>query len=83
MALTNAQRQANYRERQLKSENGNGSRLDLVIDDAAHLALIRLAKHSGQSVRSILASIAMAEQRRVLDGMGAAEQSAYFDAVTR
>jgi hypothetical protein len=43
MAKSNAERQAAYRARHLKDENGTGLRLNLVIDAHAKWALERLA----------------------------------------
>lgn len=82
MAMTNAQRQTNYRQRKLKDENGTGSRIDLVIDHSASLALKRLALHRGVTVTTLLSRLAVEEQQRVLANMSANEQSRYYDSVT-
>lgn len=82
MGATNAERQAAFRARKIKAEDGNGSRLDLVIDTSTHLALKRLAKHYGVSMVALLAQLARDEQHRVLDEMDGAQQTAYYDAVT-
>lgn len=83
MAMTNAQRQARYRQRQLKDENGVGSRLNLVIDHSAHLALKRLALHRGVTVTALLSRLALEEQHRALANLSADEQSRYYDNVTQ
>lgn len=82
VAMTNAQRQAKYRERRLKDAEGMGSRLNLVIGFDAHLALKRLAHRYGVTVTELVGKLAMEEQRRLLDTLSAEEQTAYYDSVT-
>lgn len=83
MTMTNAQRQAKYRERQLKDGNGAGTRIDLVLEDNGYMALRRLAKHSGLTIKALITRLAMREQQRVTANMSAEEYSAYSDSVTR
>lgn len=45
MGQSNAERQAAYRARHLKSEDGRGERLNLVVDLHAKACLARLARH--------------------------------------
>ena len=54
MALSGAERQAAYRERHLKDENGKGERLSLVIDMHAKRALERVAACYGVTQRAML-----------------------------
>lgn len=54
MATTNAQRQAQYRARQLQDIQGRGERLNTVIDVSAKYALARLAKCYGVTQREVL-----------------------------
>lgn len=82
MAMTNAQRQAKYREQRLKDVNGTGSRLNLVIDNGTHLALKRLAIRYGVTVTALIERLAMDEQRRVTETMTAGEHITYCDSVT-
>jgi hypothetical protein len=82
MAMTNAQRQAKYREQRLKNVNGTGSRLNLIIAHGAHLALKRLAHRYGVTVTALVERLAMEEQRRVTESMSDDEHIAYCDSVT-
>lgn len=82
MVMTNAQRQAKYREQRLKNENGTGSRLNLVIDYDAHLALKRLAIRYGVTVTTLIERLATEEQRRLTETMSADEYTTYCDRVT-
>lgn len=82
MAMTNAQRQAKYRERRLKDADGTGSRLNLVIGLNAHMALKRLALRYGVTVTELVGTLAMDEQRRLLDTLSAKELASYYDSVT-
>jgi hypothetical protein len=81
MALTNAQIQARYKQRHLNDETGTASRLDVLIDQGAKLALRRLAQHYGVNLRAILEGLIEAEQRQLLDTMSGVQQSVYYDAV--
>ena len=54
MAMSGAERQAAYRERHLKDENGKGERLSLVIDLHAKRALERVAACYGVTQRAML-----------------------------
>lgn len=53
----NAQRQADYRARHLKSEDGQLQRLNLMIDLHAKRALERLARCYGVTQKSLLESL--------------------------
>lgn len=54
MAKTNAQRQAEYRHRHLKDENGQRDRLNIVLDLHAKRALERLAFCYGVTQQAFL-----------------------------
>lgn len=82
MAMTNAQRQAKYREQRLKDVNGTGSRLNLVIDHGAHLALKRLALRYCVTVTALIERLAMEEQRRATEAMSGEELDTFYDSVT-
>lgn len=64
---SNAQRQADYRARHLKSEDGRLQRLGLMVDLHAKLALHRLAKCYGVTQRSMLESLIMQAQHVAID----------------
>ena len=81
MAQSNAQIQAAYRARHLKDEGGTSSRLDLVIDNAAKMALTRMAAHYRVSQRAMLQTLITGAQTALLDTMASDQQAAYYDAV--
>ena len=64
---SNAQRQADYRQRHLKSEDGQLQRLGLMIDQHAKLALQRLATCYCVTQRSILEGLILQADRVAVD----------------
>jgi hypothetical protein len=67
MAKNSAQRQAAYRERHLKDENGKGERLNLVVNLHAKRAIERLAVCYGVTQRDLIERLALGAQRVALD----------------
>ena len=67
MAKSNAERQAEYRIRHLKNDEGKGELLNMVIDLHAKRALERLAKCYGVTQRQMLERLALQEERSCLD----------------
>jgi hypothetical protein len=82
MAKTPAERQAIYRQKHLHDLDGNKTRLNLVIDHRAKLALARLAKRYGLMQTECLERLLLEAQTRELATMDAEESSAYYDSVT-
>jgi hypothetical protein len=78
---SNAERQAAYRARHLKSEDGRGERLNLVVDLHAKACLARLARHYGTSQRQVLERLLGDAELAVLEGLR--DKSAYEAPVTR
>jgi hypothetical protein len=78
-ALTNAQRQAAYRERHLKSEDGTGERLNVVIDVQVKKALERLAFYYGVTNKSMLECLVTEAQDRLLAALDGDQQNDYYD----
>jgi hypothetical protein len=64
---SNAQRQADYRARHLKSEDAQLQRLSLMIDLHAKRALERLASCYGVTQKSLLESLIRQAQQVALD----------------
>ena len=63
MSMSNAQRQAAYRQRQLHDIDGRGERLSIVLDTTAKRTLERLASCYGVTQRVMLQNLlARAEQ---------------------
>ncbi len=71
MALTNAEKQARYRERHLKDVEGMRERLQAVVSIQAKRALESLARHHGATLAGIVERLALEEQARVTAGMDA------------
>jgi hypothetical protein len=63
MAMTNAQKQASYRQRKIKE--GEGERLQAVISLHAKRSIERLARHYGITQAALIERLAMEEQQRV------------------
>jgi hypothetical protein len=79
---SNAQRQADYRQRHLKSEEHNLQRLGLMVDLHAKLALQRLANCYGVTQRSMLESLILQAQRVAVDeaiAMSPTGHADYYD----
>ena len=79
MAKTNAERQAAYRERHLKDEQGMGERLNMVVDMKTKLALKRLAIRYGVTQRDVLEGLIDDAEDALLKELSATEQSEYYD----
>jgi len=76
---SNAQRQADYRQRHLQSEDGHLQRLGLMVDLHAKLALQRLAHCYGVTQRSMLEGLIMQAQRVAVDEAIAMSPSGHAD----
>jgi hypothetical protein len=81
MGKTNAERQAAYRARHLKSEDGRGERLSLVVYLHAKACLARLARHYGTSQRKVLERLLGDAELAVLESLP--NKSAYEAPVTQ
>ena len=79
---SNAQRQADYRQRHLQSEDGHLQRLSLMVDLHAKLALQHLAHCYGVTQRSMLEGLIMQAQHLAVDeavAMSPDGHADYFD----
>ncbi len=84
MSMSNAQRQAAYRERHLRDENGQGERLNIVLDARAKRTLERLALCYGVTQRALLQSMLAGAERDALQRINALSalpngQDQYYD----
>ncbi len=70
MAMSGAERQAAYRERHLKDENGKGELLSLVIDLHAKRALERVAACYGVTQRAMLERLLVQAEEAALRRAG-------------
>jgi hypothetical protein len=64
---SNAQRQADYRARHLKSQDNQLQRLNLMVDLHAKIALQRLASCYGVTQKSMLESLILQAQQVAID----------------
>ena len=78
-ARSNAQRQADYRQRHLQSEDGQLQRLGLMVDHHVKLALQRLAKCYCVTQRSMLEGLIMQAQRVAVDEAMAMSPNGHAD----
>jgi hypothetical protein len=78
MGKSNAQRQAEYRERHIKAEEGQGVRLSMVVDLHAKKALERLAACYRVTQREALEKALAAAERTALDQLDAEGQARYY-----
>ena len=85
MAQSNAQRQAAYRARHLKDENGTGERISLLVDIHTKRALERLATRYAVTQRAMLQTLIADAEKALVDTLPSAEQASYYDSkpVTR
>ena len=67
MATSNAQRQAAYRARHLTSEEGQGERLNLIVDIHTKRALERLAQCYGVTQRAMIERIVQQAEHAAID----------------
>ena len=79
MVLTSAQRQAAYRARHLKDEDGKGERLNMIVSATAKTQLKRLAKSYGVTQRVLVERLLDDAQAQVLSGLTGEQQNAYAD----
>ena len=82
MAMTNAQRQAAYRQRHLKDLEGLGVRLNTIISGPTSYQLTRLATHYGVTRRATLERVLQEAEANLLNSLSWQKQKAYLD-VTR
>ena len=77
---SNAQRQAEYRQRHLfDPETVDGARLNLVVSLSAKAQLRRLAIHSGVTQRAMLSRLLAAAENDVVSLLRGDNQTAYYD----
>jgi hypothetical protein len=78
MALTNAEKQARYRERHLGVDGGK-RRLTLFIDANTGAQLDRLAHRKGYSVTAVVEELAASADRRVAGQLSGKALRAYLE----
>jgi hypothetical protein len=78
MALSNAERQARWRERHLDSSDGTKTRLQFIFDVSTTKQLKRVAAHKGRSVTSLIREWAASAKRRIVGQLSAREEKRYY-----
>jgi hypothetical protein len=78
MALTNAEKQARYRERHL-GVNGEKRRLTLFIDATTGAQLDRLAYRKGYSVTAVVEELTASAERRITSKLSGKALRAYYE----
>jgi hypothetical protein len=79
MALTNAEKQARWRERHLKNEDGTKRRAQFVFDASTTNQLKRVAAHRECSVASLIKEWAVNAERRITAQLSGRALQQYYD----
>jgi hypothetical protein len=78
MALTNAEKEARWRERHLKDENGTKLRAQFVFDVSTTNQLKRVAAHRGRSVAALIREWAASAERRIIERLSGKDLRRYY-----
>ena len=78
--LTNAERQARYRQRHIRDIDGRKRRLSLFLDLHARRQLERIARHKCYTVTALIEEWAAKAEQRITARMTMKEEKAYFSA---
>lgn len=81
MALTNAEKQARYRERHL-GVDGEKARVQLFLNASTKAQLGRLARHRGYSLTMMIEELAARAERRTVASLTPKALKAYYDGAT-
>jgi hypothetical protein len=79
VALSNAEKQARWRERHLKNENGTKCRIPLTVEATTKAQLRRLAHHRNCSIPTLIAALVASAERRVTAQLSGKALKAYLD----
>jgi hypothetical protein len=80
MALTNAEKQASWRERHLKNGNDTKLRAQFIFDASTRAQLKRIGRHKGCSVTSLIKEWAASAGRRITHQLTGKALKQYYDA---
>jgi hypothetical protein len=78
MALSNAEKQARWRERHLKRENGTKLRAQFIFDVSTTNQLKRVAAHKGRSVAALIREWAASAERRITGRLAGKDLKRYY-----
>lgn len=79
MAKTNAERQAAYRERHLKHEDGTKGRLNMLVSVQARAKLERIASCYGVTKGEVIERLLTNEEAVILEQMAPGQLSVYYN----
>jgi macrodomain Ter protein organizer (MatP/YcbG family) len=79
MALSNAEKQARWRERHLKSEHGTKCRIPLTVEATTKAQLSRLTHHRNCSISTLITGLVASAERRVTAHLSGRALKAYLD----
>jgi predicted nicotinamide N-methyase len=79
MALSNAEKQARWRERHLDSTDGTKMRAQFVFDAGTSAQLKRIAAHKDCSVTALIREWAASAERRITRQLSGKALKAYYD----
>jgi hypothetical protein len=77
MALTNAEKQARYRERHLGAE-GEKARVQLFLNASTRAQLGRLARHKDYTVTALIEELVASAERRVTAKLSGRARKRYY-----
>jgi hypothetical protein len=79
MALSNAEKQARWRERHIDNVNGTKKRAQFIFDVSTTNQLKRVAAHRGRSVAALIREWAASAERRIVERLSPREEKRYYD----
>lgn len=79
--MSNASRQAAYRQRHIKDVDGSKARLNVFVDVSTKAALNRLVVRYAVTQGALLDKLIQDEEKRVLGGLNHDEIELYYDSV--
>jgi len=79
MAKSNAERQAAYREKHLKHENGTKERLNMLVSIQAKAKLERIAICYGVTRAEVVERLLIQEEDSILEKMSTTESREYYN----
>jgi hypothetical protein len=79
MALSNAEKQARWRERHIDNVNGTKERVQFIFDVNTTKELRRIAHHKGVSVAFLIREWAANAERRIVGQLSPREEKRYYD----
>ena len=79
MAINNAERQRQYRQRHLQDAEGRGERLNMIISFHAKWALARMAAYHNKTQKALLEQLLLDAESQLVSNLSPRKQSSYYD----